>query len=617
MAVINALKKLLRMAWTGIDTLRKILSLLLLLMLFGLFFGALSTTAPMLPSSAALVIQPIGSLVEEYQGDPYDRAMAELLGEQKIETLVRDIVDGLEYASDDRRINAVVLKLGALGGAGLAKLQRIATAIDSFRESGKPVFATADFYSQSAYYLAAHADEVYMHPEGLLLFQGFGRYRNYFRSAIDKLRIDWNIFRVGTHKSAFEPYIRDDMSDEDRTSSAVLLNQLWDVYQRDVVAARGLDADALDQVITNLLDDAQQQQGNLAQMALDAGLVDGLLSRAELDQRIIEEVGSGHDDEGRYSAAALDDYLADRRFAEGGKTRDENVAIIVAAGEIRNGVQPPGTIGGDSTATLLRRARMDESVKSVVLLVDSPGGSAFASEIIRNEIDELQRAEKPVVAFMSSTAASGGYWISMSADRIYASEATITGSIGVIGMLPTFQRTMEALGVSTDGVGTNPWAGQFRPDRTMSDDAKSLFQMLINKSYDDFISLVSTFRGIEKTAVDDIAQGQVWTGRDALDRGLIDRIGNLDEAIAASAELAGLDADSYGQKYIQREISATEQLALELLGGFGRIGFDVSSLRRQKSSLQRLAILVEERLLPLVGFDDPKGVYAHCLCVIE
>jgi protease-4 len=617
MAVIRAIQNLLRMLWTGVDTFRKVLHLLLLLVIFGIFFGALSATAPLLPSKAALVIQPVGNLVEELEGDPYDRAIAELLGEAKSETLVKDVIDGLAFAKDDRRIKAVVLKLDSMGGSGLSKLQRIATAITDFRASGKPVIATSDFYTQGSFYLAAHADEAYMHPEGLLFFEGFGRYRTYYLSAIEKLRIDWNVFRVGTHKSGVEPYTRNDMSEEDRTASGILLSQLWDVYQRDIVAARGLEPGTIDNLVGDLVSQLNAQEGDFAELALEHGFIDGVPTRSEFDQKIIEIAGEDKDDESRYAAAGLDDYLADRRLSKGGTVEDENVAVVVAAGEIRNGTQPPGTIGGDSTASLLRRARMDESVRAVVLVVDSPGGSAFASEIIRNEIEELQNADKPVVAFMSSTAASGGYWISMSADQILASEATVTGSIGVYGMFPTFQRSLDALGVTTDGVGTNPWAGQFRPDRPMSEDAKALFQIVINKSYDDFISRVADSRGMDKSTVDGVAQGQVWTGTDALGHGLIDQIGDFSDAVAAAAGLADLDPDSYGEKYIRKELSPTEQLALEFLGGMRVLGLDLAGRFGRQSSLERIAGIVEQTVSPLLGFDDPKGVYARCFCVFE
>lgn len=603
--------------WTGADALRKALHLLILLVIFSFVLGALFASAPGLPDEAALVIRPQGNLVDQLRGDPFERARRKLTQDERPETLVQDIVDGLEFAKEDNRIKAVVFDLNNTGGGGMSKLRRIGQAIDDFRESGKKVIAAADFYSQASYYIASHADEVYMHPDGFLFLQGFGVYRNYYKNAIDKLLIDWNIFRVGTHKTAPEPYMRNDMSPYARESMGRLLDQLWAFYREDVLEARELPFGTIQNMVDNLEMEVGERQGDAAAMAVDLGFVDELLTRAELRARIAEYAGKDPDNEDNYRSADLDNYLAQMRILEGGRARDENVAIVVAAGEIRNGNQPPGTIGGDSTAQILRRARADESVKAVVLRVDSPGGSSFASELIRNEIDELKEAGKPVVASMSSVAASGGYWISMAADRIYASPATITGSIGIYGMFPTYQRTLDFLGVSTDGVGSTKWAGELRPDREMSDYAREIFQTVIDKGYDDFISRVSSYRGIPKYNVDRIAQGQVWTGADARENGLIDEFGDLDDAVAAAAELAGLEEGDYGEKYYEKKLSPAEQLAMEFLGGVKNMGFDVSSFAAPASSVDRMAGIVEDALWPLMRFNDPRGVYSHCFCSFE
>jgi protease-4 len=278
--------------WTGVNGVRKVLHLLVLLFIFSIVFGALSSTAPRLPSEAALLIQPYGSLVEQLEGDPYDRAIAGLLGDEDPQTLVQDIIDGLDYAKDDSRIKAVVLDLRGLGGGGLSKLHRIGAALEDFRDSGKPVIASADFYSQQAYYIAAHADEVYMHPDGGLLLPGFGVYQTYFKEAIDKLKIDWNIFRVGTHKSFVEPYMRTDMSDEDRSATTRLLNQLWDNYKEEVALARGLDVDEIDDFSVNLLENVRSESGDIAAVALRYGLVDGLMTRSAVNARIVDYVAS-------------------------------------------------------------------------------------------------------------------------------------------------------------------------------------------------------------------------------------------------------------------------------------------------------------------------------------
>ena len=603
--------------WTGINGVRKLLHLLLLLFIFSIVIGVLSASTPKLPDRAALVIRPYGNLVEQLEGDPFDRALAELLGDARPQTLMQDIVDGLRFAGDDDRIKAVVLDLDGFSGGGLSKLQGVGAAIDEFRESGKPVIAMADAYGQPSYYLASRADQVYMHPEGFLMLRGYGIYQNYYKDAIDKLKIDWNVFKVGTHKSAVEPFTRNDMSDEDRSSMTALLAQFWSLYRDDVQSARQMDADTLDDLLQNYLARVRAAGGSMAQAALEAGLVDELLTHDEVRDLVAEYAGSDPDNEEFYNAAELDDYVAQMRLLRGDMAKRENVAIVIASGEIMDGTQPPGLIGGDSTSEVLRRARMDDSVKAVVLRVDSPGGSAFASEVIRNEIEALRESGIPVVASMSSVAASGGYWISMAADRIYASPSTITGSIGIFGMFPTFQRTLDSLGVYTDGVGSSQWAGELRFDRAMSDDARELVQAIIEDGYDDFISKVAMHRNMEQTEVDRVAQGQVWTGTDALNHGLIDGLGGLEDAILAAAELAELEEDEYGLKYYEKELTPAEVFALQFLNSTAGIGLDAGSLFNRRSSVNRIADAVSTALSPILRFNDPKGIYAHCFCVLQ
>lgn len=603
--------------WSGADGLRKVLHLVLLLFVFMLFFGAMSGAPSGIPKKAALVIQPYGFLVEQYEGDPLDRALTELAGDGRPQVLVQDIVDALEFAKDDKRVEAVHLELSGLLGGGLSKLQHIAAALEEFKSSGKSVIASADFMSQQGYYLAAHADEIYLHPNGILLLRGYGRFRNYFKDAIDLLRIDWNVFRVGTHKSFVEPYTRMDMSDEDRETSRRLIDQLWSLYQVDVETARDLEGGAIASFADNYLENIRATNGDMATAARDHGLVDELLTRTEIRELLIDHVGEDADQPDTFSAAGMYDYLAQMRLLSGGKVGAENVAVVVAAGEILFGKQPPGRIGGDSTADLLRRARNDDSVKAVVLRVDSPGGSSFASEIIMDEIKALRADDIPVVASMGSVAASGGYAISMNADRIFASPSTITGSIGIFGMFPTYQRTLDVMGITTDGIGTTPWAGELRPDREMSQHVKDLFQLFINDGYDDFISDVAASRDIDKIEVDRIGQGQVWTGMDALNNGLIDELGGLDDAIAAAAQLAGLDEGEFGIKNIEHEMSAAEQLLIDILSVTARAGVDISGWLGQRSVAELVMQQVADKAGGLMRFNDPKGMYSHCLCDIR
>ena len=613
----NIFIRLISGIWHGFDGLRKILHLLLLVLVFLIFFGALSDAPPILPKQAALIIQPAGPLVEQLDGNPYDRAVSELLGGSSPQTLVQDVIDALAFAKDDDRITAVHLELSALGGGGLSKLRRIGDAIEDFKESGKPVVASADYFSQTSYYLAAFADELYMHPEGMVFIQGYGAYRSYYKEVIDKLRLDWNVFRAGTHKSYAEPYTRMDMSPEERESMRQLLDQLWSMYLADVEKARGMEDGALDSFVQNLAERAAAVGGDLAIAARDAGLVDQLLDRVELRTLLKEYAGEDADDSTNYASVYASDYLAQVRLLDGKDIQDENIAVVVAAGDILNGTQPAGAVGGESTAVLLRAALSDESVKGVVLRVDSPGGSVFATEVIAQEVKALQAAGKPVVASMGSIAASGGYWISAVSDKIVASPATITGSIGVIGMFPTYQRTLQAVGVATDGIGTTPWAGQLRSDREMSDAMKQIFQLMINDTYDDFITGVAEVRSMEKEAVDQVAQGQVWTGQDALENGLIDQLGSYEDAVELAAELAGLSDGEYGKKFIDVRLSTTEQMLLDLLSLSKSAGIDIEKFVAKPGALELFANKFQELLAGATQFNDPKGLYSHCFCVVE
>ena len=326
----NFLVRLFSSIWRGLDGFRKILHLLLLVMLFLVFFGAIAGTSPILPQQAALTIQPTGPLVDQLDGDPYDRALAELLGDAPPQTLVQDVIDALAFAKNDDRVAAVHLELSSMGGAGLSKLRRIGAAIDDFRESGKPVIASADFFSQSAYHLAAHADELYMHPEGMVFLQGYGGFRTYYKDAIDTLRLDWNVFRVGTHKSFVEPYTRMDMSPEDRESRTRLVGQFWTMYQQDIEAARGIPEGTIDDFAQNLVTHVAAAGGDIAIAAQEAGLIDQLVSHGELRSVLKGYAGEDADDSTDYSSVHSKDYLANMRLLHSDEVKDENVATAVS-----------------------------------------------------------------------------------------------------------------------------------------------------------------------------------------------------------------------------------------------------------------------------------------------
>ncbi len=613
----NLFVRLLSALWTGVNGVRKILHLILLLMIFGVFFGAMAGAPPGMPDRAALFLQPSGLLVDQLAGDPFERAFQEAFGEGVQQVLIQDVVDALKHARDDDRIEAVHIELGGFSGGGLSKLRRVAAAIEDFRSSGKPVIASGDFLTQGALYLGAHADELYILPESIVILQGYGAYRTYFRDAIDKLRLDWNIFRVGTYKSFIEPFTRMDMSDEDRESTQDLIDQLWTMYDADVSAALGLEPGSVADYADSIVDYVTATGGDVATAARAHGLVDDLLTRGQIWQRMIELVGEDADTEDTYQAIGIGDYLDLMRLVDAGDNGGDQLAIVVASGEFLAGDHPPGTVGGDSVSALLRRALNDDSVKAVVLRIDSPGGSMLASEVIAHEIAALRNAGKPVVTSMSSVAASGGYFVAAGTDLIFANSASITGSIGIFGMFPTYQRTAGELGIANDGVGTTTLSGAFRPDRAMSEPSKQLFQLVVDDGYDDFLNHVANFRGMPKQAVDAVGQGRAWTGDDALAHGLIDRIGTLEDAIAAAAELAGLEEGTYGQFVIEEELSAEEQFIIDLFTVAKRVGFDPAVFRQRQSSLERIAERIENAIEPLTRFNDPKGLYSHCFCRFE
>ncbi|MEL7539173.1 MAG: signal peptide peptidase SppA [Pseudomonadota bacterium] len=615
MSETSAISKMFRYLWLAIDGFRKLLHLALLLVLFSVLLLAIPSEMPRLPQQAALVIKPTGVLVDELSGDAFDRAMAELQGSPVRETLVRDIVAALDAARDDPNVPGVVLELGALSGGGLTKLYAVGDAVRRFRESGKPVYAYSGFYSQGSYLIASQADEVWMDPNGGVFLSGFGNYRAYYREAIDKLSIDWNVFRAGSYKSFGEPYTRNDMSPESREASLAWLNDLWGLYLTGVSEARGVEAASLERLADTLGAALSEADGNWATMAVDVGLVDRLVTPPAKRAALASEFGADDDGEGSYNGIAFETYLANRQLQEPAANERAKIAVVVASGPVVNGEAPPGQIGGDSTAALIRAARLDDEVQALVLRVDSGGGSVFASDVIQAEIAAFKATDRPYVASMGSVAASAGYWLAASADRIYASPATITGSIGVIGMFPTFQRSLDRLGIHIDGVGTSGLAGQFRPDTAMSDEARLVIQQLIQADYDRFIGGVAEFRGMEVSAVDAIAQGRVWSGEDAIEIGLIDEFGEIDVAVQAAADLAGLEPGSYRTAYVEPPRSPFEDWLVQLAQTGARIG--VYAPEPRDDLFKRASDWLANQATWLASLNDPKGSYSICFCVVR
>jgi len=612
------MRKFFGFVFKGLDSLRKVLHLVLLLVIFGFVVGAMSGSIPKLPQDAALVIQPEGEIVEQPTGDPLELAIAEARGLGRGETTLRDITDAIEAARDDDRIKTLVLDFDAMTGAGQPTLDEFARAVSDFRKSGKKVVAYATGYSRDSYYVAAHADEIYLDPMGAVILEGYERYRNYYKSALEKLGVDVNVFRVGTYKSAVEPYIRDDMSPEDREASQAFVNSLWDTYLTAVGKARGMEPAALRTYVDTLTPVVKTAKGDTAKVALDAKLVTALKTPLEVEKRI-EALSSKDEEKDSFVSVSLKDYLRVVR-AEDKISRhpDARVAVLIGSGEIVDGSGGGGVIAGDDMAELIREARLDKDIKALVLRIDSPGGSVTASEKIHRELLAFKKTKRPVVVSMGDLAASGGYYIAAPADEIWASPATITGSIGIFGLFPTAPRTFDKLGIGVDGVGTTPLSGELRIDRPIGPAAGTLLQSIIERGYEDFLARVAIGRGKTRDQVDAIAQGRVWAGRDAKRLGLVDNLGSLDEAIAAAAKRAKLTEGKYELDYREPKKSfAQELLANFKVWGAGVMirasGVDPATLALAQG-VRRDFGPVEREVARFNRMAVADRLYAHCFC---
>jgi protease-4 len=614
MTVLSAAGSVVKGVWLALDGLRKVLHLILLLVLFGLLLVAGRTELPYVPDRAALVLSPDGYLVEELSGDSLERALSGAAGELRGETRLRDLVDVVDEARDDDRVQALVLELDRLEGAGLPMLQDLAQSIRWFRESGKKVYAYGESFSQRQYFLAAQADEVYLDPMGYVLLEGFGYFRTYFRGTLDKLSVDVNVFKAGSHKSAPDEWTRTGMSDEDRENAGVWLGALWDAYKADVGAARKLEPGLIQAYADEAAEGVRATGGDLAQYALARGLVDALKTRREFEEIVAGTVGRDDEDEEEgFSSVDWRGYLPYARTErEMRALGDRAIGVIVASGEILDGRRGPGLVGGDSLAEVLRDARKDEDLAAVVLRIDSPGGSIMASELIRREVEALKAAGKPVVASMSTVAASGGYYIAMDADRIYAAPTTITGSIGVFAVVPTIQDTLDKVGVTSDGFGTTRLSGQLKLTREMGPEARDILQASIEHHYRQFVGRVAEARKRRTEEIEGIAEGRVWTGADAKAAGLVDELGGIDEAVAKAAELAGLE-DGYDVRWLEQELSWRDALVMRLRRG---IAWVVEAVAPRDAALPRIgdAIARAKSLLALAASGRP--VYL-CYCRVE
>ncbi len=614
---MSIIVRLLKFFWALLDGVRKVLHLCLLLLLFAVVVAAVSSSrVPSLSSSSALVIAPQGALVEQLSDGPLDHAVAEAMGRHTSETRLRDVVDAIHYAKTDSRIKVLILNLDEMTSAGIAKLEEIADAIRDFKKSNKQVIAFGEAFDQQQYYLAAKADQLYLDPHGLILIDGLAHYRHYYKDAIDKLGVSVNVFKAGKFKSFAEQYTRSDMSAEDREATTVWLKSVWNTYQDNVTKARGLEPTAISEYVDQLLPGLQSTQGDFAKLALQRRLVTDLKTKADFISQLKDLVGED-DDTHSFKQIDVEDYLKVTQAQRLLQHRSHNkIGIVVAEGEIVDGKRTAGTVGGDSMAELLHNARFDDDIKAVVLRIDSPGGSVMASEIIRREVDELKKAGKPVIASMSSVAASGGYYIAMDADEVYANPVTITGSIGVFAIVPTFERTLGKLGVASDGIGTTSLAGAMQLDRPLTDNVKKILQLSVDHEYAQFVNHVAQSRNKPFEEIDNLAQGRVWAAPDAHDHGLVDQIGLLQDAVKAAAQRAKLGKD-YREEYIEEELSWRQILAQEV---------SMISTRMIKSLVPDMSLLhmapeqvssIQKEMNRLTRYASKPQAYYYCGCSIE
>ena len=616
--------------WVLDGTRRAILNLLLLLILIALVAGLFSRSAKPLQEKTTLVLSLSGNLVEQFSGSPRDQAMAQLRGGpvQK-QTRLRDVLATLEEAAKDDNITVLMLDLDDFGAAGMASLREVAAALTTFKASGKKIIAYGDGYSQRGYFLAAVADEIYLHPMGSVMLEGFGRYRTYYKDAFDRLGVSANVLRVGAFKNAAEPYFANGPSPASLEAETVLYGDLWARYTGAVEAARKLPAGSIGKLIDSLPGSLEAVKGNTAQLMLQSKLIDGIKTRDEVRELLIARGALDSSDKKTrtFRRVGFSEYQAHAKPKE--QLGAPQIGVIVAEGEIVEGNAGPGRVGGDSTARLIRQAREDENIKAVVLRVNSPGGSAFASEVVRRELELTKKAGKPIVVSMGDVAASGGYWISMSSDVVMADPATITGSIGVFGMLPTGDKLLDKLGVHTGGVTTTWFASAYDPRRPLDPRMAAVVQADINHIYDEFTTRAAAARKKTQPEIDAVAQGRVWTGAQALERGLIDRLGSWHDAVTEAAKLAKIDGEPR-LNYLERELSRTERFLASLGDAMAptisaavgdaikaQLGFTPPSVLQQagQQAGQELSALIDMGRSQAGG--KPYSTVVHCLCRVE
>jgi protease-4 len=597
--------------WNLLNFSRRLVFNIIFVFLLIVFIIALRSGTGRLQDRTALVLDPKGRIVEQFTSAPAQRAFASAFGDKVREVQLRDILQVIDTAAKDSRIERLVLVPDEIEGAGMATLREIGAALERFKLAGKEVIAVSNGMTQGQYYLAAHANHILLHPDGDVLLEGLGRYRTYYKDALDKLGVDVHLFRVGEFKSAAEPFIRNDASPESKEADLYWMNGVWSDYLGDIGAARKLDPKTIAAQIDDYTTSIKAAGGDIARLALDQKLVDQLATRDEAVQMLIAK---GVRDRKTFRQVDFEDYLTvvQRERLPDARPR---IAVVVAEGEILGGDQPPGTVGGESTAELIRLAREDDHVRALVLRVNSPGGDAFASELIRREVELTRQALKPVIVSMGDVAASGGYWISMNGDQIFAEPTTITGSIGIFGLFMSVPSTLAKIGVHTDGVGTTKFAGALDVRRELDPKVGELIQSIIDHGYQRFIGRVAAARHKTPEEIDAIARGRVWSGEQAKERGLVDELGGLGDAITAAATAAKLGAN-YRVQYVEKELSAWERFALSLSSD--ALARNTKALLPEAARVLFAQSDVGGQLKLLRALDGNKvGVFAYCFCEIR
>ncbi|ENW7465115.1 signal peptide peptidase SppA [Salmonella enterica] len=514
-----------------------------------------------------------------------------------------DIVNAIRQAKDDRNITGIVLDLKNFTGADQPSMRYIGKALREFRDSGKPVFAVGENYSQGQYYLASFANKIWLSPQGQVDLHGFATNGLYYKTLLDKLKVSTHVFRVGTYKSAVEPFIRDDMSPAAREADSRWIGELWQNYLHTVSANRQISPQQLFPGAQAIIDGLTSVGGDTAKYALDHKLVDALASSADVEKALTKQFGWSKT-ENNYCAISYYDYSLKKPADNGG-----TIAVIFANGAIMDGEETPGNVGGDTTASQIRDARLDPKVKAIVLRVNSPGGSVNASEVIRAELAAAKAAGKPVVVSMGGMAASGGYWISTPANYIVASPSTLTGSIGIFGVINTVENSLSSIGVHSDGVSTSPLA-EISMTKALSPEVQQMMQLSIEYGYKRFIMLVAEARKRTPEQIDQIAQGHVWTGEDAKANGLVDSLGDFDDAVAKAAELAKLK--QWHLDYYQDEPTVLD-MVMDSMTGSVRAMLPEAIQAILPAPLVSAANTVKAEGDKLAAFNDPQNRYAFCL----